>query len=145
MNIWVNGCFDILHTGHIDLLWYAKLYETKGKLLLYSERLKENRLYVGIDSDDRVKFLKGDERPINTAHDRVKMLANLKMVDSVVIFHDDNELRYFIKNFDIDYMVIGDHYKDKVIIGAECTKEGVIYYPVDNRSTTSIIEKIKKL
>lgn len=145
MNIWVNGCFDILHTGHIDLLWHAKLYNTKGKLLLYSERFKENRLYVGIDSDDRVKQLKGDNRPINDEFARRKMLANLMMVDSVVTFQDEDELRFYIKEFEIDYIVVGDQYKDKVVIGAECTKKGVIYYPVDDRSTTNIIEKIKNL
>lgn len=143
MNIWVNGCFDILHTGHIDLLWYAKLYGTKD--LFFLDALKRNKLFVGIDSDERVKFLKGDKRPINGIHHRIKMMANLKMVDSVVIFRDDDELRNFIKQFEIDYMVIGDQYKDKVIIGAECTKEGVIYYPVDGNSTTNIIEKIRNL
>jgi len=143
MNIWVNGCFDILHTGHIDLLWYAKLYETKG--IQYQEAMKENTLYVGVDSDERVKMLKGEERPINTALDRVKMLSNLKMVDSVVIFHDEKELKYFIKEFDIDYMVIGDQYMDKVVVGGEWTKEGVIFYPTDERSSTSIIQKIKNI
>lgn len=143
MNIWVNGCFDILHTGHIDLLWYAKLYGVNG--LGYLDAIKVNQLYVGIDSDERVKFLKGNERPINDVHHRLKLLTNLKMVDSVVIFHDDDELRYFITTFEIDYLVIGDQYRNKLIIGAECAKNGVIYYPVDSRSTTSIIEKIKTL
>jgi len=141
MNIWVNGCFDILHTGHLDLLWYAKLYGVEG--LGYHEAMKANTLFVGTDSDDRVKMLKGDDRPINSAHDRVTMLSNLKMVDSVVIFHDDEELRYFIREFDIDYMVIGDQYKDKLVIGAECAKQGVVYYPTDERSSTGIIEKIE--
>ena len=143
MNIWVNGCFDILHTGHIDLFWYAKLYGTSG--MSYQAAMEANKLYVGIDTDERVKMLKGDKRPINDVHDRVKMLSNLKMIDSVVFFHDDDEMRYFIKNFETDYLVIGDHYKDKVVIGAECSKLGVIYYPTDQRSSTNIIEKIKAL
>lgn len=143
MNIWVNGCFDIIHSGHIDLLWYAKLYGIEG--LGYQEAMRVNTLYVGLDSDERVKFLKGDKRPINNIDTRVKIMSNLKMVDSVVIFHDDDELRYFIKIFNIDYMVIGDQYKDKLVIGAECAKSGVIYYPTDERSSTSIIEKIKNL
>jgi D-beta-D-heptose 7-phosphate kinase/D-beta-D-heptose 1-phosphate adenosyltransferase len=142
MNIWVGGCFDILHTGHIDLLWYAKLYNTKG--LMYGNAIKTNILYVGLDSDERVKMLKGDKRPINAVHDRVKMLVNLKMVDAVVVFHDDDELKYFINVFKIDYMIIGNQYKNKIIVGAECAKKGVIYYPTDDRSTTNIIEKIKK-
>ena len=143
MNIWVNGVFDILHTGHIDLLWYAKLYGVEG--LGYHEAMKANKLFVGTDSDARVKMLKGDKRPINTAGDRLKMLSVLKMVDSATIFHDDEELRYFITNFETDYLVIGDQYRDKVVIGAECAKQGVIYYPTDERSSTGIIEKIKNL
>lgn len=141
MNIWTNGCFDILHTGHLDLLWYAKLYENHDIPLF----MGKNRLFVGIDSDERVKQLKGDKRPINDSFHRGRMLMDLKMVDSVVIFHDDDELRYFITKFEIDYMVIGDQYKDKTVIGAECAKHGVIYYPTDERSTTNIIEKIKNL
>lgn len=143
MNIWVNGCFDILHIGHLDLFWYAKLYQTKG--LSYHAAMEANNLHVGIDTDDRVKMLKGEGRPINNVHDRVKMLANLKMIDSVVFFHDDEEMRYFIKKFKTDYLVVGDHYKDKVVIGAECAKFGVIYYPTDERSSSNIIEKIKNL
>jgi D-beta-D-heptose 7-phosphate kinase/D-beta-D-heptose 1-phosphate adenosyltransferase len=141
MNIWVNGCFDILHTGHIDLLWFAKLYGTDDDEITPVK--KQNLLFVGIDSDERVKQLKGDKRPINDSNTRLTLIENLKMVDSVVIFHDDNELRYFIKSFNIDYMVIGDQYKDKVVIGAECSKRGIIYYPTDMRSSTNIIEKIK--
>ena len=143
MNIWVNGVFDILHTGHLDLFWYAKLYETNG--MSYGDAMKANTLHVGTDTDDRVKFLKGDKRPINCVHDRVKMLSNLKMIDSVVIFYDDDELRYFIKEYKIDYLVIGDDYKDKNIIGAECTKSGVIYYPKNEKSTTNIVNKIRGL
>ena len=141
MNIWINGVFDILHTGHLDLFWYAKLYDTSGST--YQAAMEANKLFVGIDSDDRVKMLKGDKRPINGVHDRVKMLSNLKMIDSVVFFHDDDEMRYFITKFEIDYMVLGDHYKDKRVVGAECPKFGVIYYPTDQRSSTNIIEKIK--
>lgn len=143
MNIWVNGTFDILHGGHIDLLWYAKLYHpTKSEFSLQSHT---NTLVVGIDCDERVKQLKGDKRPINDIFTRVKIMSNLVMTDEVVIFHDDEELRYFIKSFNIDYMIVGDQYKDKEVIGAENAKLGVIFYPVDDRSTTNIIEKIKKL
>lgn len=143
MNIWVNGVFDILHTGHLDLLWYAKCYNTEGMHL--PDAMAKNRLVVGIDSDDRVKWLKGDDRPINKQYDRAKMLGNLVMVDSVVIFHNDDELRKFITTFESDYLVIGDDYRDKLIIGAECTKSGVIYFPKNEKSTTDIINKIKAL
>jgi len=139
MNIWVNGCFDILHTGHLDLLKYAKEYK-ESKLFD-----RTNKLYVGIDTDERVKMLKGDNRPINDQFFRAKMLGAIKWVDSVVIFGSDDELRYFITKFEIDYLIIGDQYKDKVVIGAECAKSGVIYYPTDQRSSTNIIDKIKLL
>ena len=134
MNIWVNGCFDILHTGHLDLLYYAKNYGDEP-----------NHLTVGIDSDKRVKMLKGDKRPINDQFERARMLSAIRWVDSVVIFNSDDEMRDFIKKFEIDYMVIGDQYKDKVVIGAECAKFGVIYFPTDQRSSTNIIDKIKAL
>jgi len=143
MNIWINGVFDILHTGHLDLFWYAKLYNTSG--MSYQAAMEANKLFVGIDTDDRVKILKGNNRPINDVHDRVKMLVNLKMIDSVVAFHDEDELRYFITKFETDYLIIGDQYKDKLVIGAECAKSGVIYFPTDQRSSTNIIEKIKNL
>lgn len=141
MNIWTNGCFDILHPGHIDLLWYAKLYETSG--MTPQEAMSKNTLYVGIDSDKTVKFLRGEKRPINDQYHRAKMLSNLKMVDSVVIFDNESELESFIRVFNIDYMVIGDQYKDKRVVGGELPKSGVIFYPVDGHSSTNIIEKIK--
>jgi D-beta-D-heptose 7-phosphate kinase/D-beta-D-heptose 1-phosphate adenosyltransferase len=144
MNIWVNGCFDILHAGHIDLLWFAKLYGVTG--LGYHEMMKVNKLHVGLDSDERVKFLKGDKRPINDLDTRVKIMSNLRMVDSVVIFHDEEEMEYFIKVFNIDYMIVGDQYRDKRVVGAEFARLGVVFYPVsDGRSSTNIIEKIKNL
>ena len=143
MNIWVNGCFDILHAGHIDLLWFAKLYGVEG--LGYHEAIKVNTLYVGLDSDERVKQLKGPDRPINDIETRIKIISNLRMVTEAVIFYDDEDLRYFIKAFNIDYIIVGDQYKNKEVIGVENAKYGVVYYPVDERSTTNIIKKIKQL
>ena len=143
MNIWVNGVFDILHAGHLDLLWYAKQYNTEE--LAFPNAMKHNRLVVGIDSDNRVKRLKGDNRPINNQYDRAKMLGNLVMVDNVVIFHNDDELRKFIEIFETDYLIIGDEYRNKTVIGAECTKSGVVYYPKNDKSSTDIINKIKAL
>ena len=133
MNIWVNGCFDIIHTGHIDLLWFAKEFRWKG-----------NKLIVGLDSDDRVRSLKGDERPINNEKDRLKIMSSLKMVDEVVIFDNEKELINLIKAFKIDCMVVGDQYINKRVIGEEYSKFGVTYFPVNEISTTKIIEKIKK-
>jgi D-beta-D-heptose 7-phosphate kinase/D-beta-D-heptose 1-phosphate adenosyltransferase len=143
MNIWVNGCFDILHTGHIDLLWYAKMYGINKDEPLYIHRL--NKLIVGLDSDERVKQLKGENRPINDINTRLTIIQNLRMVDIAIVFNSDDELRNFIKVFNIDYMIVGDQYRNKEVIGHENAKIGVVYYPVDSRSTTNIIEKIKNL
>jgi D-beta-D-heptose 7-phosphate kinase/D-beta-D-heptose 1-phosphate adenosyltransferase len=132
MNIWVNGCFDILHTGHLKLFEFAK--NLKGR---------RNRLIVGIDSDKRVKELKGDNRPVNNENDRKRMLEALKPIDEVVIYNTEDELCGFISSYNIDYMVIGDDYKNKRVVGREKSKHDVIFYPKDSTSSTSIIEKIK--
>jgi D-beta-D-heptose 7-phosphate kinase/D-beta-D-heptose 1-phosphate adenosyltransferase len=143
MNIWVNGCFDILHTGHIDLLWYAKTYT--DNVQFSPTPSSTNKLYVGIDSDERVKRLKGNKRPINDINTRITIMKNLRMVDQVFIFDTDNELRNLVDKLDIDYLIVGDQYKDKEVIGGEFANYGVVFYTVDNRSTTNIIEKIKNL
>ena len=143
MNIWVNGCFDILHMGHIDLLWFAKLYNTEDDSILLP--INQNRLIVGIDSDERVKRLKGDKRPINDIVSRVRMMENLMMVDDVVIFDSDDQLKDLIKVFNIDYVIVGSQYQNKEVIGSENAKYGVDFYTVDDRSTTNIIKKIKEL
>lgn len=143
MNIWVNGCFDILHTGHIELLNYAKLYNTSISgigLPMY-----QNKLFVGLDGDERVRQLKGDKRPINDINSRITIVQNLRMVDQVFIFDTDDDLRKLIKYLLIDYMIVGDQYKDKKVIGSENAIYGAVFYPVDMRSTTNIIDKIKNL
>jgi len=134
MKVWVNGCFDILHTGHLDLLEYAKCI---GDC--------HNELIVGIDTDRRVKELKGEKRPLNNQDDRKRFLNALEIVDEVYIFDTSEELRKLVKINNIDFMVVGDQYRDKEVIGEENAKYGVLYYTVDGRSTTNIIEKIKKL
>jgi D-beta-D-heptose 7-phosphate kinase / D-beta-D-heptose 1-phosphate adenosyltransferase len=143
MNIWVNGCFDILHTGHIDLLWFAKTYKTDNDLSVLLRY--KNNLYVGLDSDERIKRLKGEDRPINNINTRLTIMYNLKMVDKVFIFDTNDELRNLIKKLHIDYMVVGDQYKNKEVIGSENSKFGVVYFPTDKRSTTNIIDKIRGL
>lgn len=142
MNIWVSGCFDILHAGHIDLFWYAKLYGVEG--LSYHDAMNVNKLYVGVDIDDRVKFLKGNDRPINDLETRSKIISNLKMVNCVVNIISEEEHEYFIKAFNIDYIILGDNHKDRDVVGSKFSKHGVVYFPINNEySTTKIIEKIK--
>ena len=144
MNIWTNGCFDILHSGHIELLWYAKNFVDETDPEQYYKE-PNNLLFVGLDSDERVKRMKGENRPINDINTRLTIMQNLRMVDEVFIFNTDDDLRNLIRHLVIDYMIVGDQYKDKEVIGSENAKYGARFYPVDNRSTTKVIEKIKKL
>ena len=127
--IFVNGTFDIVHIGHIKLLEYARSYSNSFVL-------------VAVDSDVRVKQLKGYNRPINSQHDRLNLLAALKFVDRVEIFDTDQELIDLIKDFEPDIMVKGSDYQGKPIIGAEYCKEIKFYDRLGNYSTTNKIQNI---
>ena len=126
--IFVNGTFDIVHRGHIELLNYAR---SLGDYLL-----------VAIDSDKRVRELKGSSRPVNSHQDRKLLLENLKSVDSVMIFDSAQGLEHIIKVYEPDIMVKGSDYADKPIIGAEYCKEIKFYQLVDGYSTTKKIQHI---
>ena len=125
--IFVNGTFDILHIGHIQLLNYAK---SLGDWLL-----------VCIDSDDLVRELKGSSRPINNQDDRKFMLQNLVSVDDCKIFTCQQELAEIIKIYQPDIMVKGSDYRVKTIVGAEFCKE-IKFYEHTGHSTSSIIQRI---
>lgn len=128
MKVFVNGTFDILHPGHMALLEYAR---SCGDYLL-----------VAIDSDNRVKLLKGNSRPINNQHTRKRMLECLKFVDDVSIFDSDESLVYTIKKYQPDLMIVGEDYKNKKVIGSEYAKE-LFFFERDQRySSTKIIETI---
>lgn len=124
MRIWVNGCFDVLHVGHIQLLEYAK---TLGHVL------------VGLDSDERVKQLKGDDRPINSIEHRIKMLKSLEFVDDVITFDTDTELNDILYVYQPDVIVIGDEYRTKKIIGSEHAREIYFFEKTIDISTTKIL------
>ena len=124
MRIWVNGCFDVLHIGHIQLLEYAK---TLGHVL------------VGLDSDERVKQLKGDDRPINSLEHRIKMLKSLEFVDDVITFDTDTELNDILYVYQPDVIVIGDEYRTKKIIGSEYAREISFFEKTIDISTTKIL------
>jgi D-beta-D-heptose 7-phosphate kinase/D-beta-D-heptose 1-phosphate adenosyltransferase len=128
-----NGCFDILHPGHLFSL---------------SQTAKEaDYLLVGLNSDASVKKLKGPERPINNTESRASILANLVLVDVVVVFEEDTPLE-LIQTLLPDVLVKGGDYTIDTIVGAkEVIANGgkVIINPiVEGFSTTNIIEKIKK-
>ncbi len=125
--IWVNGCFDILHRGHIELFKYA---HSLGDYLI-----------VGIDSDERVKTSKGDDRPFNRQEDRKFMLESIKYIDKVVVFQTSSELRGMINYFKPDIMVIGSDYKGKDVIGSEYSKEVRFFDRIQGYSTTRILEE----
>lgn len=126
--VFVNGVFDILHRGHIELLAYAK---QQGSYLV-----------VAIDSDESVKKLKGPTRPINSEQDRKFMLDALSFTDEVHIFQDQEALSNLIKIYSPDIMVKGSDYKGKLIVGAEYCKEIKFYNVVDGYSTTKTIQDI---
>lgn len=128
MKIVVNGTFDILHRGHIEMLGYAK---SLG-----------NHLLVCIDTDSRVTELKGPQRPINNQEDRAFMLNSLKCVDAVWYFSSEEELEYILETYQPDIMVKGSDYRDKPIVGAHLCKEIKFYELVPNYSTTNTIKNI---
>lgn len=125
--IFVNGTFDIVHRGHLELLEYAY---NLGAVL------------VAIDTDRRVRELKGTSRPINNQDDRSFLLRSLKFTAGVVTFDTDQELIDTIKSYQPDIMVKGSDYKDKPIIGAEYCKEIKFYDVVNGYSTTRKIQDI---
>jgi D-beta-D-heptose 7-phosphate kinase/D-beta-D-heptose 1-phosphate adenosyltransferase len=132
MIVFTNGCFDILHLGHIELLKYAK---SLGDVLI-----------VGLNSDKSIKRLKGDKRPINDEITRKTILESLKFVDSVIIFGEDTPLQ-LIKQVKPNIIVKGGDYKKEDVVGYEFEKYGLLeiklFNYIPNKSTTSIIEKIK--
>jgi rfaE bifunctional protein nucleotidyltransferase chain/domain len=127
MKIFVNGTFDILHRGHLELLQHAA---SLGDALV-----------VAIDSDRRVKELKGDKRPINNQEDRKFMLECIKGVTRVYVFDTDEQLETIIKIYEPDVMVKGADYRYKPIIGREFCKE-ITFYGHTGHSTTNTIQDI---
>ncbi len=126
-NVWVNGTFDVLHMGHIKLLERAS-FEAAGGLVA-----------VGIDTDRRVKELKGDSRPVNNEMNRSSFLGAIKYVDCVYLFDTDKDLKTCIKSFKPDLMIIGEDYRDKPIIGSEYIDEIIYIERYEGLSSSDII------
>lgn len=127
MKVMVNGTFDILHRGHLEMLNYAK---SLGEFLL-----------VAIDTDRRVKELKGKTRPINNQWDRMYMLENLKAVNSVKFFDSQEELISIMEDYQPDIMVKGSDWQGKSIIGKQYAST-IKFYDRTDHSTTKIIQNI---
>ncbi len=124
----VNGTFDILHRGHLELLDYAK---SCGSYLL-----------VAIDTDRRIKELKGESRPIINQYDRKFHLEMLKPVDQVVLFDSKEELIDLIKDYQPEIMVKGSDYKGRSVVGETYVPQVIYYERLGEYSTTNIIERI---
>ena len=124
--IFVNGCFDVLHVGHIKMLKYAK--SLGGELV------------VAIDSDRRVKDSKGKDRPFNNQKDREFFLRSINYVDDVYIFDTDLDLTNLIKKINPEHMVVGSDWKGKRIIGSEYAKNINFFERIDEYSTTKILQ-----
>lgn len=132
--IFTNGCFDILHVGHIRYLQEASKL---GDILV-----------VGINSDDSVKRLKGERRPINTVQDRSEMLAAYSFIDYIVVFDDDTPIN-LIQALQPDYLVKGADYQNiKNVVGADIVVsyggQVVLIDFVEGKSTTNIINKLNQ-
>ncbi len=130
--VFTNGCFDILHCGHIKYLQEAKSLGQK--------------LIVGLNSDASVKRLKGNDRPVNTQECRGEVLAALEAVDLVVVFEEDTPIE-IISKIVPDVLVKGGDWKIEDIVGSDVVlKNGGEVKSlsfVQGVSTTSIIDKIK--
>ena len=132
--VFTNGCFDILHSGHVQYLNEAKALG--------------DRLVVGLNSDASVKRLKGNERPINNQDDRKFVLENLRAVDEVIIFNEDTPLK-LIEKVRPTILVKGGDWPIEQIVGHEFvisiggTVKSLSFK--NGYSTTSVLEQIKKL
>ncbi len=131
--VFTNGCFDILHLGHVDYLEKAKL--------------KGDKLIIGLNSDNSVKKLKGNRRPINHLMARSRMLAAIEFVDLVIEFDEDTPLM-LINTLLPDVLVKGGDYTKEKIVGAQSVLAAggtvaVIEF-TDGYSTTKLIDQLKK-
>lgn len=129
MRVVVNGVFDLLHPGHLEILRKARSYP-------------ESYVLVLINSDRSVQERKGPSRPIISELDRAMMLWSSRWVDRVEIFDTEEELAEMIRDFDPDVMVKGEHYQGTNIVGSEYCKQIDFVKINDKYSTTKLIERI---
>lgn len=130
--VFTNGCFDIIHAGHVSYLEEAKALGDK--------------LIVGLNSDESVRALKGSQRPIVGELNRAKVLSALESVDMVILFHHQTPIE-LIKSVKPQYLVKGGDYREEDMIGANFVTQHngkvMVLSFVDGLSTSSIIDKIK--
>jgi len=126
--VFTNGCFDILHAGHVKYLEEAKSF---GDVLI-----------LGLNSDASVKRLKGESRPINSQEDRAVVLSALEAIDFVVVFDEDTPYD-LIELVQPDILVKGGDYEGKEVVGSDIAKETRLVQFLEGKSTTKIIQKAK--
>ena len=126
--VFVNGTFDLLHRGHLELLNYAK---SLGYVI------------VGIDTDECIKGKKGPTRPIHNQEERKFHLENLKSVDEVIFFSSEPEFEELIKSLQPDIIIVGSDWKEKSTIKTYYDGELIFFDRIEEYSTTKIIQKIK--
>ena len=126
--VFVNGTFDLLHRGHLELLNYA--------------RKQGGHVCVGIDTDDRVREKKGRTRPIHNQEERKFFLENLKSVDEVRFFSTDKELECLVKSYQPDIMIVGSDWKDKSVIGSYWAAKLIFFDRIGDYATTKTIQGI---
>ena len=129
MIVFTNGCFDVLHRGHIDYLEKSKKLGTK--------------LIIGLNSDASARRLKIG-RPINTQEDRKSVLLSLRCVDEVIIFDDDTPFN-LIQNLKPDILTKGGDYKVSEVVGSDIVPQTVIIPFLSGYSTTNILKKMSEI
>jgi len=130
--VFTNGCFDVLHRGHIEYLQFCKEH---GEVVV-----------LCLNSDSSVRQIKGDGRPINNQHDRAAVLAALETVDYIVVFNEPDPLS-IIERIRPDVLVKGVDWKDKGVVGRELVESydgKVVLAPlVEGKSSTAVIDKMR--
>jgi rfaE bifunctional protein nucleotidyltransferase chain/domain len=124
--VFTNGCFDVLHRGHMELLKFCASF---GKVV------------VGLNSDASVRRLKGSSRPVFHSVDRRFMLESCKYVDKVIIFEEDTPLN-LINDVKPDIIIKGGDYKKEDVVGSDICDSVIIFNYLDGYSTTEIIKNL---
>ena len=126
--IWTNGCFDIMHPGHIEMFKAAKALG--------------DRLIVGVDTDAKVSADKGAKRPINTLSYRKTMLEAIKYIDEVHAFGTRQELEELIQFYNPEVLVVGGDWRRGDVVGREFAKETRFFNRIGGYSTTKFIDEV---
>ena len=126
--VWTNGCFDILHRGHVEMFKFAK---SLG-----------DELIVGLDTDEKVKESKGSDRPFNNLEDRELVVSSIRYVDKTISFNSQKQLEDLIKTINPDILVVGSDWEGKYVVGAEYAKDVIFFPRIDGYSTTKTLQDI---